>query len=92
MNLKLKKNPIRVKNKILTTFTRFFLSSFIVILFFYISPIFVNFADKNLTNQEFTNNSKNILNRVLNKDKLFEEDDTWSKSEEMDLLYGTYNY
>ncbi len=87
MNLKIKKSPKRVQNKIFNIFAKFFLSSFIMMLFFYIAPIFVNFADKNLTNKEFTNNSKNILNRTLNKDKFLEEDDIWEKSEEMDLLY-----
>ena len=55
--------------------------------FFYIAPIFINFADKNFNNKEFTNNSKNILNKTLNKGKLFEEDDTWVQNNEIDLLY-----
>ena len=62
-----------LKNRGLNIVSRFFLSSFIIISFFYIVPIFINFADKNFNNKEFTNNSKNILNNTLNKDKLIEE-------------------
>ena len=75
------------KNKILNTFTRFSLSAFIVVSFFFTAPIFINFADKNFNNKEFTNNSKNILNKTLNKDKIFEEDDTFVQNNEIDLLY-----
>ena len=42
--------------------------------------------DKNFNNKEFTNNSKNILNNTLNKDKLIEEDST-ADADERDLLY-----
>ena len=87
MHSKIKKNYKRTKNKILNTFTRFFLSAFVLALFFYAAPIFINFADKNFNNKEFTNNSKNILNKTLNKGKIFEEDDTSAQSNEMDLLY-----
>ena len=87
MNTKIKIRYKRVKNKILNTFTRFSLSALVVTSFFYIAPIFVNFAEKNFNNKEFTNNSKNILNKTLNNDKIFEEDDTWAQTNEMDLLY-----
>ena len=87
MNTKLKIRHKRVKNKILNTFTRFSLSALVVASFFYTAPIFINFADKNFNNKEFTNNSKNILNKTLNKGKIFEEDDTWMQSDEIDLLY-----
>ena len=80
MNMKIKISHKRVKNKILNTFTRFSLSALVVTLFFYTAPIFTNFADKNFNKKEFTNNSKNILNRTLNKGKIFEEDDTWAVS------------
>ena len=75
-----------MKNKSFDIISRFFLSSFIVILFFYVAPIFINFADKNFKNKEFTNNSKNILNSTLKRDKLFEEDSTVNV-DERDLLY-----
>ena len=81
------KNPGYLKNKSLNIVSRFFLSSFIVISFFYIAPIIINFADKNFNNEEFTNNSKNVLNNILNKkDNLLEEDEV-TESDERDLLY-----
>ena len=80
------KKPGFIKNKSLNLISRFFLSSFIVISFFYVIPIFINFADKNFNNKEFTNNSKNILNYTLNKDGLVEEDTT-AEADERDLLY-----
>ena len=76
-----------MKNKSFDIISRFFLSSFIVISFFYAAPIIINFTDKNFNNKEFTNNSKNILNNTLNKkDKLIEEDST-TDADERDLLY-----
>ena len=54
------------EEKSLNAITRFFLSSLIVISFFYITPIFINFAEKNLNNEEYTNNSKKILAYTLN--------------------------
>ena len=70
---KIKKSGF-LKNKSFNIVSRFFLSSFIVISFFYVAPIIINFTDKNFNNKEFTNNSKNILNNTLNKDKLIEEE------------------
>ena len=87
MNLRIKKSYKRTKNKILNTFTRFSLSALALVLFFYTAPIFINFADKNFNNKEFTNNSKNILNKTLNKVKTFEENDKWKQNDEIDLLY-----
>ncbi len=75
-----------LKNKSLNIVSRFFLSSFVVITFFYVAPIIINFTDKNFNNKEFTNNSKNILNNTLNKDKILEEDLS-VKTDERDLLY-----
>ena len=82
---KIKKIGI-IKNKGLNIVTRFFVSAFVVISFFYITPIFINFADKNFNNEEFTNNSKNILNKTLNKDKILENDLT-VQNDERELLY-----
>ena len=76
-----------LKNKSVNIVSRFFLSSFVVISFFYVAPIINKFADKNFNNKEFTNNSKNILNNILNKkDKLIEDDST-ADADERDLLY-----
>ena len=82
---KIKKIGI-IKNKGLNIVTRFFVSAFVVISFFYVAPIFINFADKNFNNEEFTNNSKNILNKTLNKDKILENDLT-VQNDERELLY-----
>ena len=82
---KLKKSGF-LKNKSFNIVSRFFLSSFIVISFFYVVPIIINFTSKNFNNKEFTNNSKNILNNVLNKDKISEED-AFIENNERDLLY-----
>ena len=87
MNTKIKISHKRVKNKILNTFTRFSLSALVVTSFFYTAPIFINFADKNFNNKEFTNNSKNILNKTLSNDKKFDENDELVQGDEIDLLY-----
>ncbi len=75
-----------LKNKISNIILRFFLSSSIVISFFYITPIITNFADKNFNSKEFTNKSKYILNSTLEKDKLL-EDNSIVETDERDLLY-----
>ncbi len=75
-----------IKNKSFNIVARFLLSAFAVISFFYITPIFIDFADKNFNNAEFTNNSKNILNKTLNKDKFIEED-LALENDERELLY-----
>ena len=75
-----------LKKKSFNIVSRFILSSFIVISFFYMAPIIINFTDKNFNNIEFTNNSKNILNKTLKKDELIEED-LAVDTDERDLLY-----
>ena len=63
------KNQKDVNNENIRSFnviSRIFLSSCLIISFFYITPIFINFADKNLNNKEYTNNSKKILAYALN--------------------------
>ncbi|MFL2884531.1 MAG: glucosaminidase domain-containing protein [Candidatus Pelagibacter sp.] len=68
-----KKDAQDIKN-IFNPFSKFLLSSLILISFFYVIPVFINFADKNFNNKEFTNNSKKILaytlnNKIINKDE-----------------------
>ena len=68
-----KKDAQDIKN-IFNPFSKFLLSSLILISFFYVIPVFINFADKNFSNKEFTNNSKKILaytlnNKIINKDE-----------------------
>ena len=67
----MRKNKLNEKlnlfeNKRLNTISRFLLSSIILICCFYVIPIFINFAEKNLNTKEFTNNSKKILAYTLN--------------------------
>ena len=83
--IKIKKLDL-FKNRSFNIVSKFLLSAFFVISFFYIIPIFSNFTDKNFNNKEFTNNSKNILNNTLNKDKVLEEDSA-VEPDERDLLY-----
>ncbi len=73
-------------NKNLNTVFRFFLSSIIVISFFYTVPVIINFTENNFNTEEFTNNSKNILNKTINKDKILEEEKV-NNNNERDLLY-----
>ncbi len=75
-----------LKNKSFNIVSRFFLSSIMIISFFYAAPIIVNFTDKNFNNKEFTNNSKNILNNTLNKENMSDEE-SFVESDERDLLY-----
>ncbi len=82
---KIKRKGI-LKNRVSSIVSRFFLSALFVISFFYLSPILINFADKNFNNKEFTNNSKNIVNNALKKDNLLEEESV-VESNEIDLLY-----
>ena len=63
--MKNKENLFEQKSK--NTLIRVFISSFLVITFFYITPVFINFADKNFNFQEYTNNSQKILAYTLNK-------------------------
>ena len=80
------KKPGILKNRSLNIVSRFCTSALFVISFFYVVPIFINFADKNFNNTEFTNNSKNILNNTLNKD-IVSEKDSAEGLDERDLLY-----
>ena len=87
MKLRKIKNINLFKEKSLNNIFRFVLSSFLMISFFYITPIFLNFAKTNLSNKEFTNNSKQILTYTLNngstnQDKEINEDD---------LLFDIFN-
>ena len=66
-------------NNNLNVLSRTFLSSIIVISIFYISPVFVDFKDKRISNfKEFKNDSKNIFESTLenkNSNKLSKLDD-----------------
>jgi Bax protein len=73
----------------LNTLPRILLSCFIIISFFYVAPIFINFSDKNLNNKEFTNNSKKILVYTLNKTDDKNEQNT--NINEQDLLFDIFS-
>ena len=64
----MKNNKDSFEQKSKNTLLRIFLSSFLIVSFFYIAPIFINFADKNFYTKEYTNNSKMILAYTLNKE------------------------
>ncbi len=71
---------------------RIFLSSFLIISFFYIVPIYINFADKNFYTKEYTNNSKKILAYTLNKeDKNKKEIETLNEEEVLIDIYTLNN-
>ena len=78
----------RSKNNLL----KIFLSSFITISFFYIAPIFINFADKNFYTKEVANNSKKILAYTLNKENENEnENETLNEEEVLVDIYSLNN-
>jgi Bax protein len=68
---------------------RIFLSSVIVVSFFFIAPIFISFKDKNFNNKEFANNSKEILAYTLNTNEK-KNDQNLSTNEE-DLLFDIFS-
>ena len=88
-NIKNKKNTNSEYNKSFNAISRIFLSSFVIISFFYIAPIFINFADKNFNNKEFKNNSKKILAYTLNG-KNQKTKDNENLTEE-DLLFDIFS-
>ncbi len=84
------------KNKLLKYFDqrklgsipRIFISSLILIFFFYSTPAIINFADKN--NNEFKNRSKEVLAYTLNKKSSGIEDDI-NNLDESDLLVDIFS-
>ena len=88
-NIKNKKNTNSEYNKSFNAISRIFLSSFVIISFFYITPIFINFADKNFINKEFKNNSKKILAYTLNGKNQKTKDNENLKEE--DLLFDIFS-
>jgi Bax protein len=62
-----KKNKNIIQAQTINSISRIFLSSFVLVSFFYILPILINFTDNNLNTKEYTNNSKKILAYTLNK-------------------------
>ena len=87
MQLKKIKNLNFFKEKSLNNLIRVLLSSFLMISFFYITPIFLNFTQKNLHNEEFTNTSKQILAYTLNNGSKNQDDNI----NENDVLFDIFN-
>jgi len=61
-----KKNNIKTQKSGLNNLSRTFLSSFIIISFFFITPLVINFTkEKMIFSNDYENNSKNNLKRLL---------------------------
>ena len=86
---KAKKSLNIFEEKIFNVISRFFLSGVIVISFFYITPLVINFVDNNLNTKEFTNNSKQILAYTLD-DKSKNKNENEIINEE-DLLFDIFS-
>ena len=92
-----KNNNIKNHNKDLSfnysntvnSISRVFLSSFALISFFYIMPLFINFTDNNFNTKEFKNNSKKILAYTL--DKQNENKENTKSQREDDLLIDIFS-
>ena len=89
MKKKINDNLNLFQERILSILSRIFLSSFLIISFFYVAPIFINFSDKNFNNKEFTNNSKKILAYTLNSSE--KKNDQNSITDEEDLLIDIFS-
>ena len=89
MKKKIEINFNLLQEKILNSLVRIFLSSFLVIAFFYVAPIFINFSNKNFNDKEFTNNSKKILAYTLNSNE--EKIDLDSSTIEEDILIDIFS-
>ena len=87
---RIKKDKKNDDNYKINSISRIFLSSLLIIGFFYIAPLTINFVEKNILNtKEFTNNSKKVLAYTLNK-----KDDLDQKDElldEKDLLHDIFS-
>jgi Bax protein len=89
MKKQIKSNLNLFQKKILNSLSRIFLSSFLLISFFYVVPIFINFSNKNFNNKEFTNNSKKILAYTLNSNE--EKIDKDTSANEEDILIDIFS-
>jgi Bax protein len=88
-NEKNKKDINYQYNKSFNAISRIFLSSIMIVSFFYITPIFINFAEKNFNTKEFANNSQKILAYTLNSKNQDREDNQVMKEE--DLLLDIFS-
>ena len=84
-----KKNKNVIQAKAINSISRIFLSSLVLVSFFYIVPIMINFTDNNLNTKEYTNNSKKILAYTLNKKNKNKKESSALKEE--DLLLDIFS-
>ncbi len=99
MKIKSKKKVIKKKLKLnqktiiqekVNSITRIFLSSFLIVGFFYILPILIDFTEKNiLKTKDFTNNSKKVLVYTLNEKNNFNKENDLVN--EKDLLIDIFS-
>ena len=85
----IKKKKEISQTQTISSISRIFLSSFVLISFFYIAPIWINFANKNFNTKEYTNNSKKILAYALNKKNKDKKESDILKEE--DLLLDIFS-
>ena len=84
-----KKNKNIIQAQAINSISRIFLSSLVLVSFFYIVPILINFTDNNLNTKEYTNNSKKILAYTLNKKNKNKKESSTLKEE--DLLLDIFS-
>ena len=90
MNKKyIKNNPNLFGEKSFNALSRTFVCSFLIISFFHITPIFINFSEKNFNNKEIANNSKKILAYTLNIDE--EKNNPKPSINEDELLFDIFS-
>ena len=89
-NIKISNNDFKFNyNNSINSISRIFLSSFVIISFFYILPLFIGFAEKNFHTKEFKNNSKKILAYTLDKQNRTKENIKTQNEE--DLLFDIFS-
>ena len=84
-----KKNKNIIQAQTINSISRIFLSSLVLVSFFYVLPILINFTDNNLNTKEYTNNSKKILAYTLNKKNKNKKES--SSLNEEDLLLDIFS-
>ena len=84
-----KKNKNIIQAQTINSITRIFLSSLVLVSFFYVLPILIDFTDNNLNTKEYTNNSKKILAYTLNKKNKNKKESSTLKEE--DLLLDIFS-
>ena len=84
-----KKNKNIIQSQTINSISRIFLSSLVLVSFFYVLPILINFTDNNFNTKEYTNNSKKILAYTLNKKNKNKKESSVLKEE--DLLLDIFS-